>query len=272
MKFDNGVSNLTAAVAAALVGTALPFGAVAQAQEAADLPQAASASADHVIIGMGTAVMPVYQGADDYRVLPLPALDIAQGQFFVNLRDGAGVKAIETRDVTLGASVAMTQGYRRRDVPDGVRGVDFGAGARIFGSFRAGGVTATIGGTRGFAGGTRGVTVDGSLAYPVAVSTRVMLIPAAIVTWANGKYNDRYFGISAREAAASGLSQFEAGSGFKDASGTLTIVYRLTDRLSASATGGVTSLLGDVKNSPLVEHKTQPSGFLALTYRLGKIW
>lgn len=260
MKFQNTACGLALGFVAAV------FGSTAHAQESDDPTQAGSA--DHVIIGMGAAVIPDYQGADDYRVLPLPALDIAVGPFFANLRDGIGGKAIETRDVTLGASIALTPGYRRRDVPDGVKGVDYGAGARIFGTVRAGGAVATIGGTQGFAGGTRGVTVDGSLAYPLPVSPRMMLIPAAVVTWGNAKNNDRYFGITAAEAQASGLSEFHAGSGFKDASATLTLVYRLTSRFSVSATGGVTRLLGDARNSPLVEHETQPSGFFSVSYRL----
>ncbi|GFE76002.1 MipA/OmpV family protein [Novosphingobium sp. TCA1] len=264
MKFHNGASGLAIGLAAAL------FGNAAHAQNSND--EAPQVSADRVIIGMGAAVVPVYQGADDYRVLPLPALDIVSGPFFANLRDGIGAKAIETRDFTIGASIALTPGYRRRDVPDGVRGVDFGAGARIFGSFRAGGAMATIGGTQGFVGGTGGVTVDASLAYPVPVSPRLTLVPAAVVTWGDRKNNDRYFGITAREAQASGLSQFRAGSGFKDASANVTLVYRLTNRLSASATAGVTTLLGDVKDSPLVEKKTQPTGFFSLTYRMGKLW
>lgn len=263
MNFQNVACGMTLCLAAGLLGPAV------HAQEADG--QAGQGSADHVVIGMGTAVVPVYQGAEDYRILPLPALDIAVGPFFANLRDGIGAKAIETRNVSLGASIALTPGYRRRDVPDGVRGVDFGAGARIFGTFRAAGAIATIGGTRGFAGGTHGVTLDGSLAFPMLVSPRVILIPAAVVTWSNAKNNDRYFGISPSEARASGLPEFRAGSGFKDASASLTLVYRMTDRFSVSATGGVTRLLGNVRNSPLVEHETQPTGFLSLTYRVGRI-
>ena len=262
MKFETRLLGLAGCLAAALPA------ASAHADDIGSDTATSQYNRDHVIVGMGAAVIPVYQGADDYRVLPLPALDIASGPFFVNLKDGIGAKAIETRNVTIGASIAMMPGYRRRDVPNGVRGVDYGAGARIFATVRAGGVIATIGGTQGFVGGTRGVTADATLAYPVPVSRRMLVIPAASVTWGNRKNNDRYFGITAREADASGLSEYHAGSGFKDASATLTAIYRLTDRLSASVTGGLVTLLGDAQDSPLVYHKTQPSGFFTLTYRL----
>ncbi|MCJ1962120.1 MipA/OmpV family protein [Novosphingobium mangrovi (ex Hu et al. 2023)] len=241
-----------------------------QAQEV-EPRQAAPGGPDRVIVGMGAAVIPVYQGSDEYRVLPLPALDVAVGPFFANMRNGIGAKAIETRDVTLGASVTLTPGYRRRDVPEGVDHINYGAGARIFATARLGGVIANLGGTQGFAGGTRGTTVDGSLAYPVAMSDRLTLIPALATTWGNAKNNDRYFGIDQVEATNSGLDRFEPGAGFIDASASLTASYSLTDRLTASGSVGVTRLLGDVHRSPLVEHRTQPTGFFSITYRLGRI-
>ncbi|MBW8860423.1 MAG: MipA/OmpV family protein, partial [Caulobacter sp.] len=102
----------------------------------------------------------------------------------------------------------------------------------------------------------------------VQVSSQFTLIPALGVTWADGKYNDRYFGVSAREAALSGLPQFTAGAGFKDASARLTATHRLTDRITLIASGGVSQLLGDVKDGPFVQKTRQPHGMVALTYRM----
>jgi outer membrane scaffolding protein for murein synthesis (MipA/OmpV family) len=230
---------------------------------------AQSQNNDHIIIGAGAAYTPAYQGADDYRVRPLPAIDIAWGPFFANLRNGIGVNVIDTATFTAGGSVTFTQGYRRRDAPDGIGRLSSGAGGRLFASVRAAGFVATIGGTKGFAGGTKGVVADASLSYPIAVSSRFTLIPTIGTTWADRKHNDRYFGVDAGQSLASGLPQFHAGSGFKDASATLSAQYRLTDRISVGASGGVTSLLGKVKDSPIVFHKTQPMGFLSLSYRFG---
>jgi outer membrane protein len=118
------------------------------------------------------------------------------------------------------------------------------------------------------AGGTGGIIADASLSYPIPLSQKFTLTPTIGATWANRKHNDRYFGITASEASASGFAPFKAGSGFKDMSGTFTATYRLTDRISLSATGGATTLLKQVKRSPLVERATQPFGIIALTYRL----
>lgn len=225
---------------------------------------------DHFVLGVGAGYAPAYQGADDYRVMPLPVIDIAWGPFFANLRNGIGVNAVDTDHVTIGASVTMMPGYRSKDAPKGIGELSFGAGARGFMSLKAAGFVATIGATKGFAGGTKGVIADASLSRPVFVSSRFMLVPTIGASWADRKHNDRYFGVNAAQSRASGLRQYRPGSGLNDASAMLTAQYRLTDRISLAATGGVTTLLGKVKDSPIVAHKTQPLGFLSVSYRLGQ--
>lgn len=242
----------------------------APAQSQAQIPPQQQHNNDHVVIGIGAGYAPAYQGAEDYRVMPLPVIDIAWGPFFANLRNGIGVNAVDTDHVTIGASVAMMPGYRSKDAPRGIGKLSFGAGARGFMSLKAAGFVATIGATKGFAGSTKGVIADASLSRPVFVSSRFMLVPTIGATWADGKHNDRYFGVNAAQSRASGLPRFRAGSGFNDVSAMLTVQYRLTDRISLGATGGVTTLLGNVQDSPIVVHKTQPLGFLSLSYRLGQ--
>jgi len=248
---------------AALAAAVLPT--VAQAQ---DRNADRSSDRDHVVLGIGVAATPAYQGADDLRVQPLPAIDIQEGWLFANLRNGIGVMPIGTDHVDIGASAVFVQGYRRRDVPAGIDRLKDGVGARVFANLRAGGIVATVGATRIVSGGTGGLVADASVSYPVQVSQRFTLTPTIGATWANGKHNDRYFGVTQAESLASGLPRFTTGAGFKDVSGLLTASYRVTDRITLSATGGVTSLIGDVKDSPIVEKKTAPSGILTLTYRL----
>jgi outer membrane protein len=246
----------TAATTAVLF-TALALAASANAEEP-----------DHVVVGVGAAVAPSIQGSTDYRVLPLPVIDIKQGWVFADLRNGIGAAPIDTDHVTLGVSAVFLQGYRHRDIPNGVRRLSDGVGARAFANLREAGFVATLGVVKGVSGQTRGVIADASVGYPVAVGSRLTLTPTIATTWANAKYNDRYFGIDADEASASRLRRFSAGAGFKDVTEALTTTYRLTDRMSIGATAGVISLVGDVRNSPLVQKKTRPIGGLSISYRL----
>jgi outer membrane protein len=223
---------------------------------------------DHIVLGVGAAATPAYQGSKDLRVIPIPAIDIKKGWFFANLRNGIGIAPINTETITIGASAVFVQGYRKQDVPDGIDKLSDGLGVRLFTNIRAGGFVATLGAVKIVSGGTKGMVADASLSYPIKVSSRFTLTPTIGTTWADRKYNDRYFGITPAESLASGLSQFTTGAGLKDVSSLLTASYRLTDRISLSATGGVTSLIGDMKDSPFVEKKTQPYGILTLTYRM----
>ncbi|WP_249978057.1 MipA/OmpV family protein [Vreelandella olivaria] len=225
-------------------------------------------SQDRVILGVGAGIMPVYQGAGDYRVMPLPVIDIKHGRFFTNLRNGIGFEPIRTENITIGSSIVFVPGYRNRDVPDGIDSLSSGVGGRLFADIQAGGSVVSFGVVKVVSGGTEGVIADARISYPFALSSRFSLTPTLATTWANARYNDRYFGITAAESAASGLPQFSAGSGFKDISALLTASYRMTDRITLSMTGSMTSLLGEVNDSPLVEDKTQPFGMLTLNYRM----
>lgn len=230
-------------------------------------PDTQAQERDHIVLGVGMAVTPNYQGSKDYRTLPLPAVDIKEGWFFANLRNGIGIEPISDSFVTIGASAVFVQGIRSKDLPAGVDKVSDAVGARLFTTIRAGGLVTTLGGVK-VLGGTKGTIADASMSYPINVSSKFMLTPTISTTWANRKYNDRYFGITAAEAVASGLPQFSAGAGFKDISGSLTASYRLNGRMTLSATGSISSLLSEVKDSPIVEKKTQPFGILTLTYRM----
>ncbi len=224
----------------------------------------------HIIVGLGAFYAPAYQGADKYRALPMPVIDLKWGPFFANLRNGIGMSVVDNKIITTGASITFMPGYRRNDVPDGIGNLSAGAGARGFVSLNAGGFVATVGGTKGITGGNKGVIADATLSYPITVTPRVMIIPTIGTTWTDAKYNDRYFGVDPAQSLASGLPQFRPGSGFKDASALLTVSYRLTDHITLGASGGVTTLLGPVKESPLVFHRTQPAGFLSAAYRFGR--
>ncbi|WP_420138261.1 MipA/OmpV family protein [Sphingomonas sp.] len=234
------------------------------------LGAAAPASAqeqNHVILGAGVYVAPAFQGSKKSRVNLVPAIDVKHGWLFANLRNGAGIAPINTEQFTVGVSAVLMQGYRRKDVPSGVRRLSDGVGARAFAKLRVADLATTIGVVNGVSGQTRGFIADATIAYPIPVGARLTLTPSVGTTWVNRKYNSRYFGIDAGEATASGLRQFRPGSGFKDVSGFLTASHQLTERLMVSATGSAVMLVGDAQRSPLIDHKTRPTGLFAVSYR-----
>jgi outer membrane protein len=231
-----------------------------------DGPPNGPGNEDHFAIGVGVAYMPAYIGSDKYRAQPLPAIDIKYGRFFVNFQDGVGANLIDMENITIGAGVVMTDNRRAKDSPRGIGKVPNGAGARGFIKLRQGGFEAVLGGTQVFAGGTRGFVADASLSYPIMINERFMLAPSIGTTWGNRKHLDRYFGVNAQQSAASGLRQYRASSGFIDVKADVAAQYRLTDRIGLGVVAGVTTLVGDIKNSPIVKEKTRPFGLMFVTY------
>jgi MipA family protein len=221
---------------------------------------------DQFAIGVGGAYMPAYMGSKKYRFQPLPAIDIKYGRFFVTFEDGIGANFIDKENITIGAGITMADNYRAKDVPKGIGKLSFGVGARGFVKLRQFGFEATAGVTKILAGSTGGVVADFSLSRPIIISERLFLNPSIGTSWANKRHNSRYFGISAQQSVASGLPQFSAGSGFLDAKAELALQYRLTDHIGLGLVGGVTSLVGDVKNSPIVQKKTAPFGIGFISY------
>lgn len=250
---------------AALAQTGIP----AEAEAAVPVQSEGSGpdeGGDHISIGIGGAYMPAYQGAEKYRFQPLPAIDIQFDRFFVNLQDGIGANLFDSDSVTLGFGLTPVGGYRKKDAPPGVGKLSMGLGGRGFVKFRQFGFEATLGGTKILAGNTRGFLVDASLSYPVMISEKLMLNPSIGTTYGDKKHNNRYFGVTSQQSLASGLPQFRAGSGFIDAKADLGLQYRVTDRIGVGVVGGVTTLLGDVKASPIVKRKTQPYGIAFVSY------
>lgn len=222
---------------------------------------------DHFAIGVGGIYQPAYMGSDKYRFQPLPAIDIKYGRFFADFQNGIGANLIDGETVTIGAGIVMADNYRAKDVPKGIGKLKFGAGARGYVSVRQFGFEATAGVTKIFVGGTEGIVADFSLSRPIMVNDRLFLNPSIGTTWGDRKNNNRYFGVNAQQSLASGLPQFSTGSGLLNAKAELGLQYRLTDHIGLGLVGGVTTLLGDVKDSPIVKKKTAPFGIGFISYR-----
>lgn len=221
---------------------------------------------DHFAIGVGGVYQPAYLGSKDYRFQPLPMLDIKWGRFFANFQDGIGATIIDTETVTIGAGITMADNYRAKDAPPGIGKLSFGVGGRGFVTLRKFGFEASAGLSQIITGSTEGMIADFSLSRPIMVSERLFLNPSIGTRWANRKHNNRYFGVSAQQSVASGLPEFRVGSGLLDAKAELGLQYRLTDRIGLGLVGGVSTLLGDVKESPIVEKKTAPYGIGFISY------
>lgn len=258
-------SKIASMLAPALCLAGFVSSSSAMAQEQPEAPH----RVDHVTLGAGVGAVPSFEGSDSTRVLPLPVIDIRQGIFVANTYSGIGVSVPVSDGIDLGAGAVFVLGYRQKDVPVGIDRIKNAAGVRANATFRQGGFLGTFGVTKAL-GGTKGTVADAVISYPVRLDDRLTLVPGIGTTWADGKYNDRYFGISGEESVRSGFARFDPGSGFKDVTLNLVANYRVATRWNLSVGASAIRVVGDVADSPFVEKKWNPSGFASLSYTFGR--
>lgn len=268
---------LSAATLAAAAAACLPSTALAQSEGPIDVEiegrpdgpgDGPPPDENRFSIGVGGMYAPGYLGSSRYKFQPLPAVDIKYDRFFVNFQDGIGANLIDGEAFTIGAGLVMADGYSEKDAPRGIGKLSTGLGARGFVKLRQAGFEATLGATKILTGSTKGFVADASIQYPIFASSKFILVPSVGTNYGDRKHNNRYFGVTAAQSIASGLPQFTGKSGFIDVKAELMAQYFVTDRISFGLLGGVSSLIGDVKNSPIVESRTKPYtlGFISYSF------
>jgi len=112
-------------------------------------------------------------------------------------------------------------------------------------------------------GGHDGYLISGSVKYFQPVLRPLTLSIGAAVTYGSGDYMDTYFGVSAGDAAKSGLSQFKAGSGLRDIRIPLMAIFSFSPNWHMA--GGViySRLLNDAADSPVVDDRGSKDQFFA---------
>ena len=225
-------------------------------------------------LGVGALVAPEYEGSDKMEVRPLPLIDArwtvgypGMQQVFLSTEQGLGVQFFDIGGFSLAASVNYDPG-RDQDDGDRLRGlgdIDPGASLRLTGAYRYQGFRVGLVAGRTF-GGADGVQVDGSASYTHQFGSRFSLTGSAGIVWADSNYMEGYFGVSRQQSVRSGLAPYEAEAGFKSARIALTGRYALSQQWGLRATVGVSQLLGDAADSPIVEEKVQPFALVGVTY------
>lgn len=207
-------------------------------------------------VGVLGLVVPEYEGSDDYEVQPVPDLEITYGEHFFLDRRGIGVNVLATRSLTAGVALNY-DGGREEDDNDALRGlgdVDETMVGTAFLEYRIDQVSLGLDVTGDLLGdGHDGVTATVSAAYRFTPADDLMLFAGPSATWASGNYMQSYFGIDAAQAARSGRAVYGADSGFKDVAFTVFGIYSLTDNWALTGIAGYKRLLGDAKDSPIVD-------------------
>ncbi|GHB01413.1 hypothetical protein GCM10009069_25360 [Algimonas arctica] len=230
-------------------------------------PSAAFASDDRNIrIGGTLLYTPEYAGSADYdlRVLPLISFDDIAGFELSGLSLAYPVIDIGTGQgpgnwsLKAGPRAAFDFGRDSADSPTLTGFEDISASLLAGGFLRA---TYGVLGLRIDAGqdvidGHDGFNADISLGTYIPAGLlvdKLAIQPALTLSWADERYTQTIYGVTAQQAAASGLPQYDLGNGFHRASVSLLGWYELDDRWQLNGIVSYREYIGDYRESPILQ-------------------
>ncbi|MDQ8034353.1 MAG: MipA/OmpV family protein [Bordetella sp.] len=224
-------------------------------------------------IGLGVGVVPVYEGSSKYHAVPLPLINYQSGAFFISPRAGLPALGLRTRlatDLEAGVFLGMSLGRDSDDADrtKGMRDIDFHAAYGAYVEWTPGRYSLGAAWRQAAKSGYGG-TLELRTSYAVVQSEQQQLRLGVSTQWSNSNAMNTWFGVTRADAARSdeGLSPYTASSGFKSAAAFANWNYRLTKDWSVLSTVGVATVLGDARDSPLNERKTNLFGSVGVTYR-----
>ncbi len=241
-----------------LFATAFIAPAVATANEAQEGP--------NIRIGAAALYTPKYVGSDDYdlRALPLISFDnlagfelsgLALAYPLIDIGTGQGPGRWSLK---AGPRVAFDFGRDSEDSPTLTGLEDIGASLLTGGFLRAsyGPLGVRVDAGQDVLGGHNGFNADlsvGTYLPDGLLAENLAIQPAITISWADETYNQAIYGITAQQAAASGLPRYDLGSGFHRASVSLLSWYQIDDRWQLNTVLSYRKYRGDFADSPILQ-------------------
>jgi outer membrane scaffolding protein for murein synthesis (MipA/OmpV family) len=220
---------------------------------------------------IGATYLPYYEGSNHYRLVPTPAFDIRYKEIaFLSNGDGIGVNLIHGELYRAGIAVGYDVGRNAHlsGRLNGLGNVEPAAEPRLFAEYTimpvvlSANIRHAIGGHDGFIG-------DVGAYMPVVGNDTVIVFVGPGLSFADRRYMQSYFGVTAVQSAASraNFPVYAVSGGIKTASFGLVGIYHLSDAWYLNADLGTERLLGSAEGSPIVQSATQFGLTLALGYQ-----
>lgn len=277
------------ALCCALVATCTTVSVHAQGTD-----KSASASKDPwtVSVGLGVARTPEYEGAKKSAVSPYPDLNVSYktqywGGFYLGGKQrGLTWKFLDQDAYSLGVMVGLDPG--RSDKKNGnafqpgskrllgmgeiSSSVELGLtghavlGVPLYFSLAKGLGDGKPRATDLRSNGHGGTRLEVGLEVPYQVSPELSVSLSPNLVWADSKYTQSYFGVTADQATRSGFGAFKTKGGIKSLGLSLGANYNFSKQWGANLGLSVSQLRGDAAKSPLVEQKRQTSVSAGVLY------
>ncbi|RAX37952.1 MipA/OmpV family protein [Rhizobium tropici] len=220
------------------------------------------------MIGAGAIYGPKFEGSKDYEVTPVPFVSASFFNDYVHLEPlGVSVDVYKAEKLKFSVKGGMEFG-RDEDDADHLNGLgDIDSGGSLGGviSYELGPIELK-GEVNKIFGGSNGVTGTFGAEYS-HFAGQFIFSAGASATWADGKYMKSYFGVTPLQSARSGLTEYDAGAGFKRVDLSASVTYMASEHWFIRGQAEVGFLTGDARKSPVVQKSTQPSVMMFVGYK-----
>lgn len=202
----------------------------------------------------------------DIVINPFPFVAFRQGRFYSN-QAGVGFEIYKNKGFRFSAVTEVAfQETNRNQVSslDDMQSLDIPlyAGLSVDVPLDRFVFTGTVQREVGLA--SEGWRASGSIARPIFVNRKLQLSPSVTFQWLDDRVTDYLYGVSARDVLPA-RARYEADNSFK-LSGSLTGIYRLSDKFTLVGSSGLTWNNDEIVNSPIVDRRTVFSTFFAIGY------
>lgn len=213
-----------------------------------------------VRVGGAGMVRPTFEGSDRYHFSGLPFIT-------VNWRDtitfGESGLSAQMRSGAFRYGVGLTFDAGRDDNGTGgifgggddrLRGlgdIDFSLGVRGFATYRWQFLEFGAAVTKYTGKQNDGILSDIGVSAALPVTAKLLIIPNIRLGFADDKYMQTYFGVTALQASRSIFPVFNARGGLHQVRTGANLVYSFTDNWFAGVNAGFTHLTGDAASSPI---------------------
>lgn len=221
-----------------------------------------------VIVGPGAVFQPEYEGSDNYHLSPSATINVRyKSRLFLSTGEGFGYDFFRGVNHRIGAAIAYDMG--RNDDVDGIYGmggVDAAPQIRIFADYVlrphifgyelpfifSSDLRYTIRNDDGVIGSV-------SAYFPVAGSKekRYFVFLGGSVNAGDAHALGTYFSVTPAQSARSGLPVYRADAGLRSVNVGVNTGFFLSDHVLLSGTTGAKWMIGDVRDSPVVQEEWQ---------------
>jgi outer membrane scaffolding protein for murein synthesis (MipA/OmpV family) len=210
---------------------------------------------------------------DDYEIKGLPIVGINYRDIVVLRGASLMIDVVQLSgtgladQLSFGPLLKFDPGREADDNPilRNLDDIDEGALAGLFVGYELGPVELELTVAQDATSRHEGLIAEIQASYGFMLAERLRAQLEVSGSWSNDDYTQAYFGITRAQALASGLREYTAEAGVKDAGASISLHYLMSEHWRVTGRLGYRRLLGDAADSPLVEDEgSQNQGSAAL--------